>query len=48
MTEAVLLGSVCVRLGGRKLVWDSESLRVTNVAEANPYLHYAYRQGWTL
>jgi len=48
MTEAVLLGTVCVRLGGRKLAWDSASLRVTNVAEANAYLHYAYRQGWTL
>ena len=48
MTEAVLLGTVCVRLGGRRLVWDAPNLRVTNVPEATPYLHYAYRQGWTL
>ena len=32
LTEAVLLGTVCVRLGGRKLVWDSDNLKVTNVA----------------
>ena len=48
LTEAVLLGTVCVRLGGRKLLWDSTNLKVTNVPEANPLLHYAYRQGWTL
>jgi len=48
LTEAVLLGSVCVRLGGEKLVWDSASFKVTNVAEANGYLHYKYREGWEL
>ena len=48
LTEAVLLGTVCVRMGGQKLVWDSEELRVTNVVAANQYLHYEYRQGWTL
>jgi len=48
LTEAVLLGTVCVRVGGRKLQWDSENLKVTNVPEANQYLHYEYRRGWTL
>jgi predicted dehydrogenase len=48
LTEAVLLGTVCVRVGGRKLAWDSEKLEVTNVSEANKYLHYEYRKGWTL
>jgi hypothetical protein len=48
LTEAVLLGTVCVRVGGRKLVWDSANLKVTNVPEANNYLHYEYRKGWTL
>lgn len=48
LTEAVLLGTVCVRLGGQRLLWDSENLKVTNVPEANPYLHYEYRKGWTL
>ncbi|MGO8751219.1 MAG: Gfo/Idh/MocA family oxidoreductase [Thermoguttaceae bacterium] len=48
LTEAVLLGTVCVRLGGRKLIWDSVNLQVRNVPEANNLLHYDYRKGWTL
>lgn len=48
LTEAVLLGSVCVRLGGQKLYWDSANMKVTNVPEANEFLHYKYRQGWEL
>jgi len=48
LTEAVLLGTVCVRVGGRKLLWDSENFKVTNVPEANQLLHYEYRKGWTL
>jgi predicted dehydrogenase len=48
LTEAVLLGSVCVRLGGERLAWDSAGLKVTNQPEANQYLHYAYRPGWSL
>jgi hypothetical protein len=48
MTEAVLLGTVCVRAGGEKLIWDSDNMKVTNLPEANQYLHYEYRQGWTL
>ena len=48
LTEAVLLGTVSIRLGGKKLIWDSENMKVTNLPEANNYLHYEYRQGWTL
>ena len=48
LTEAVLLGTLSVRLGGRRLLWDSPNLKVTNLAEANPLLHYTYRHGWTL
>ena len=52
LTEAVLLGSVAIRLGGQrigeKLHWDSENLQVTNIPEANSFLHYEYRQGWSL
>ena len=48
LTEAVLLGTVCVRMGGKRLLWDSEKFEVTNLPEANRYLHYDYRQGWTL
>jgi hypothetical protein len=48
LTEAVLLGMVCVRVGGQRLRWDSKRLEVTNHAEANRYLHYDYRPGWVL
>lgn len=48
LTEAVLLGSVCIRNGGSKLLWDSENLKFTNDPDANKLLHYEYRKGWTL
>jgi len=48
LTEALLLGTICVRMGGQRLVWDSENLKITNVPRANQYLHYEYRKGWTL
>ena len=48
LTEATLLGSVCIRNGGKKLLWDSVNLRITNDARANDFLHYQYRVGWTL
>ncbi|HEY5912958.1 MAG TPA: gfo/Idh/MocA family oxidoreductase, partial [Verrucomicrobiae bacterium] len=48
LTEAVLLGSVCIRNGGDPLVWDSQNFKITNDPDANKYLHYQYRKGWTL
>jgi predicted dehydrogenase len=48
LTEAVLLGTISVRLGGEKLNWDSANMKVTNLPEANEHLHYKYRDGWTL
>jgi predicted dehydrogenase len=48
MTEAVLLGTVSVRLGGKKLYWDAANLKVSNSEEANKLLHYQYRDGWSL
>jgi predicted dehydrogenase len=48
LTEAVLLGALCVRLGGIKLLWDSAHLKITNHPEANAFVHYGYRDGWTL
>ena len=48
LTEAVLLGMVCVRNGGDKLYWDRANLKVTNDPDANRFLHYDYRPGWEL
>ena len=48
LTEALLLGTISVRLGGERLEWDSANMRVKNSAKANDLLHYEYRKGWSL
>ena len=48
VTEALLLGNLALRLPGKKLQWDAAGLKVANVPEANPLLHYSYRAGWNL
>ena len=45
ISEAVNLYAVALRTG-RKLLYDSESRKITNVAEANKYLYREYRKGW--
>ena len=47
LTEMVLLGNVAIR-AGKNLTWDGANMKVTNVPEANEYLHREYRQGWSL
>jgi len=52
LTEAVLLGNIALRMGLREkltkqvLEWDSPGLRITNLDDANEYLHRSYRDGW--
>jgi hypothetical protein len=46
LTETVLLGTIAVRFPDQKLDWDSSKLKITNVAEANQFVHKRYRQGW--
>jgi len=48
LTETVLLGTVCIRNGGDKIVWDSANLKIANDDEANRFLHHEYREGWTM
>lgn len=48
LTEAVLLGSLAIRMQGEELEWDSADLRIPNHPEAEALLHYDYRAGWTL
>jgi predicted dehydrogenase len=48
LTETLLLGNVCIRNGGDRLVWDSEKMEFPNNPDANKYLHYEYRKGWSL
>jgi len=47
LTEANHLGNIAYRLG-RRLEWDADNLRVTNVADANALIRRAYRKGWEL
>jgi len=46
MTEAILLGTVAIRVPGQKLEWDSARLKVQNRPEANAFLKRNYRDGW--
>jgi predicted dehydrogenase len=48
LTEIVLLGVLSLRAPGRRLLWDRENMKVTNVPELNVYTHTEYRPGWTL
>jgi hypothetical protein len=45
ISEAVNLYAVALRTG-KKLQYDSESMKITNVPEANKYLSREYRKGW--
>ena len=48
ISDAVNLASISLRLGGRRLLWDSASAKITNIGEANKYLTRDYRPGWEL
>ena len=54
LAEAVLLGNVALRLQlreeltGKKLLWDSAALRISNSEAANQFLRREYRAGWAL
>ncbi len=47
LSEIVLLGSLAIRLG-RKIHWDPENMKVTNVPEAEQVIKPTYRDGWSL
>lgn len=47
LTETVLLGNVAYR-AGQEIEWDAQRMRVTNVPDANRFVHRENREGWTL
>jgi predicted dehydrogenase len=47
LTETVLLGNVAIR-AGKKIEWDAEKAKVTNLANADHLIKPAYRKGWEL
>jgi len=48
LCDAVNLASISLRLGGRRLLWDSAAAKITNIPEANRLLTREYRPGWEL
>ena len=54
MTEVILLGNIAVRMSlktqekGLRLAYDGPNMKITNLPEANEFMHRKYRDGWTL
>jgi len=48
ITDAINLASISLRLGGRRLLWDSTAAKITNLPEANRLLTREYRPGWEM
>jgi hypothetical protein len=48
ITDAMNLASVSLKLGGRRLLWDSATMKITNLPEANRLLTREYRPGWEI
>jgi len=48
MTEAILLGTVAIRVPDILLEWDSANLKINNYPEAEKYLRRTYREGWNV
>ncbi|MGD2094036.1 MAG: Gfo/Idh/MocA family oxidoreductase [Phycisphaerales bacterium] len=46
-TEALLVGNLAVRLG-RRIEWDTKTMRSTNAPEADNYITKFYRAGWSI
>ena len=46
LTEAVLLGTVAVRMPEKMLAWNSETMRISNMPAAEKWLKKEYRKGW--
>jgi predicted dehydrogenase len=47
LAEAVLLGNVAFR-AQKKLEWDTKALKAMNCPEADTFIQYHYRNGWSL
>lgn len=48
ISDAVNLASISLRLGGRRLLFDSANAKITNVPAANKLLTRQYRPGWEI
>ncbi|MGB3781080.1 MAG: Gfo/Idh/MocA family oxidoreductase [Tunicatimonas sp.] len=48
LTELTLLGVLSLRLGGKKLDWDYENMKVRGMPEADTFIREPVREGWEL
>ena len=49
LAELVLLGNIAVYAGvGKRIEWDSDKMRCTNMPELNKYLKTTYKKGWEI
>lgn len=46
MTEAILLGTVAIRVQNKLLEWDAVNLKFPNFSDADKYIRRKYRKGW--
>ncbi len=47
VTETILLGAVALR-AKKRIQYDSQNMKITNLPEANKYLFREYRKGWEM
>ena len=48
LTELTLLGVLSLRLGGKKIDWDYEDMRVKGMPEADEFIREPVRKGWEM
>jgi hypothetical protein len=48
ISDAMNLAAISLRLGGKRLLWDSAAAKITNISEANRFLTRDYRSGWEI
>jgi hypothetical protein len=42
------MGNLATRFPQKKIKWDGENMKVTNLPEANEFITPKFREGWTL
>ncbi len=48
LTEITLLGVLSLRLGGKKIYWDSENMKAKGLPEADEIIREPVRKGWEM
>jgi hypothetical protein len=48
ISDAMNLASISLRMGGRRVLFDSAVVKITNVPEANRLVTREYRTGWAI